>query len=130
MNQTWENGEEPKLGPDFDLFGPNLEPQVFFSWVIPRLYVKHCCKLSLYAISRKTQDPNSIKWRKNLFWAWFRTVGPKFRPPFFFSKLRLRQSLDIMVNYCHVKCQRKLMIQSWENLVTDRQTDKRTRVIS
>ena len=30
MNQTWENGEKPKLGPDFDLFGQNLEPQVFF----------------------------------------------------------------------------------------------------
>ena len=30
----------------------------------------------------------------------------------FFSKIGLRQSLDIMVNYHHVKYQKKLMIQS------------------
>ena len=31
---------------------------------------------------------------------------------FFFSKIWLRQSLDIMVRYQHVKYQKKLMIQS------------------
>ena len=31
-----------------------------------------------------------------------------------------------MVSYHHVQYQKKLMIQSWENLVTDRQTDRRT----
>ena len=30
----------------------------------------------------------------------------------FFSKIWLRQSLDIMVSYHHVQCQKKLMIQS------------------
>ena len=35
-----------------------------------------------------------------------------------------------MVSYCYVKYQKKLMIQSWENLVTDGRTDRRTRVIS
>ena len=32
------------------------------------------------------------------------------------------QSLDIMVSYHHVQYQKKLMIQSWENLVTDGRT--------
>ena len=26
----------------------------FFSWVLPLLDVRHCCKLSLYALSRKS----------------------------------------------------------------------------
>ena len=30
MNQTWENGEIPNLGPDFGLFGTYLGPQTFF----------------------------------------------------------------------------------------------------
>ena len=51
-------------------------PQSFLS-ISPLLDVIHCCKLSLYAISRKTNDPN-------------------------------------------------LKIQSWENLVTDRCTDRQT----
>ena len=41
---------------------------------------------------------------------------------YFFSKLWLRQSLDIMVSYHHVQYQENLMIQSSENLVTDGQT--------
>ena len=57
---------------------------------------------------------------------------------FFSSKIWLRQSLDVMVSYQHVQYQKKLMIQSWENLVTDGQndrqpdrlTDSRTIVIS
>ena len=43
---------------------------------------------------------------------------------FFFSKIWLRQSLDIMVSHHHVQL-KKLMIQSWENLVTNgRRTDE------
>ena len=45
---------------------------------------------------------------------------------FFFSKIRLRQSLDNMVIYRHVQYQEKLIIQSWENLVTDGRTDRQT----
>ena len=61
------------------------------------LDVRHCHNLSLYLISRKTY-PNSIKWRKSLFSAWFRPIGPNFFP-FFPPKIWLRQSLDIMVSY-------------------------------
>ena len=36
----------------------------FFSRVIPLLGVTHCCKLSLYAISKKTKEANLRKWQK------------------------------------------------------------------
>ena len=57
--------------------------------------------------------------------------GPDFGPfgknfaQLFFSKIWLRQSLDIMVSYYHVQYQEKLMIQSWENLVMDGRMDRR-----
>ena len=58
------------------------------------------------------------------------SFGPNFGPKFgllnFLSKIWLRQSLDVMVSYHHIQYQKKLMIQSWENLVTDRQTDGQT----
>ena len=47
--------------------GPNLGPY-FFSLVLPLLEVRHCCKLSLYALSRKTIEPNLRKWQKTYFW--------------------------------------------------------------
>ena len=46
---------------------------------------------------------------------------------FFFQKSRLRQTLDIIVTYHHVQYQKKL---DWENLATERQTDRQTKVIS
>ena len=60
------------------------------------------------------------------------SFGPDFGPfgpnagcyIFFSSKIWLRQSLDVMVSYQHVQYQKKLMIQSWENLVTDGQNDR------
>ena len=48
------------------------------------------------------------------------------RQKFFFPKIWLFQSLDIMVSYHHVQRHKKLMIQSWENLVTDGQMGRRT----
>ena len=45
---------------------------------------------------------------------------------FFFSKIWLRQSLDIMVSNHDAQYQKKLMIQSWESLVTDGRTDEQT----
>ena len=65
MSQTWENGKKPSFRTDFDPFGPNLGPKIFFSWILPLLHVRHyCCKLSSYAISRTTNEPNSRKWQK------------------------------------------------------------------
>ena len=48
------------------------------------------------------------------------------RAAIFFSKIWLRQSLDNMVIYRHVQYQEKLIIQSWENLVTDGRTGRLT----
>ena len=63
-------------------FGPNLGPNIFFVWVLTLLDIIHCCKLSLHAISRKTNKPNLRKWQKTLFQAQF---WPKFGPQFSFS---------------------------------------------
>ena len=60
MNQTRENGKETKFGHDFGPFWHK-----FFSRILPLLDVIHWCKLSLYAISRKTNESNLKKWQKN-----------------------------------------------------------------
>ena len=49
----------------FGLFWPNVGPQNFFPWVLPLLDVINFYKLPLYAISRKTNEPNLKKWQKN-----------------------------------------------------------------
>ena len=48
-------------------FGPKFGPQKFSSWVLPLLDVRHCRKLLLSSILRKTYDPTSSKWQKNSF---------------------------------------------------------------
>ena len=53
-----------KLGPDFVQFDPNVGPKFFFSFILPMLVLRHCYKLSLYAISSKTNEPNLKKWQK------------------------------------------------------------------
>ena len=84
---------------DLGSLGPNLCTKNFSWFFLPLLNVRHCCKLSLYAIARKTKNPNSIiKWQKTSFWAWFGTLGREF----FLSEIWLYQSLDIMVSYHHV----------------------------
>ena len=78
-------------------------------WFLPLLDIRHCRKLSLYSISKKTFDPNSRNSEKPHF-------GPDLGPldlnsgRYFFFLILLRQSLDIMVSYQHVKHQKKLMI--------------------
>ena len=56
--RKWQ--KETSFKPDFGPFGPNLGTK-FFSWILPLLDVRHCCKLSLYAISRKNNKPNMRK---------------------------------------------------------------------
>ena len=56
--------EKPSFWPDFD---SNLVPPEFFSLVLPLLDVVNFCKLSLRAISRKTNEPNLGKWQKTYF---------------------------------------------------------------
>ena len=57
MNQIWENGKKPTFRTDFGSFSPNLGQEIFL-WILPPPHIRHCFKLSLYAISRKTNEPN------------------------------------------------------------------------
>ena len=50
----------PILAPLAQIWGP-----IFFSWILPLVYVIYCCKLSLYAISKKSNEPNLRKCQKN-----------------------------------------------------------------
>ena len=66
MNQTCEKDKKKNsFRPHFGSFSPRLGSQNFFSWVITLLDVQNCCKLSLYAISKKTSEPNLRKWKEN-----------------------------------------------------------------
>ena len=47
-------------------FGKNLVLKKRFSWVLPLIDVIHCCNVSLYAISKKTNEQNLRKWQKKL----------------------------------------------------------------
>ena len=48
-------------------------------------FIRHCCRLSLYDISRKTY-PNSSKLQKTSFWSWFSSTESKFGMPKCFFK--------------------------------------------
>ena len=124
---------------------PKFGPQNIFSWILPPLDVRHSCRLSLYAISRKTNERNLTKWQKTQFWTRFWPIWPKLRPPKFFSDICLCQSLDTMVSYHHVQYSektnnpilRKLSDRRMDGQTdgrtdgrTGRPTDRRTRVIS
>ena len=101
----------------------------FFSRILPLLDVRHCCKLMFYSISMKTNKPNLRKWKKLVLGqilAHLTQIRAADFFFFFFSKIWLRQSLDIIVSYHYVQNQKKLIFQSWVNLVTDGQTDRRT----
>ena len=61
INQTWVNGKKANFGPDFGPFWPIFGPRNFFWEVLPLPDVKNSCKISLYVISRKTNESNSKK---------------------------------------------------------------------
>ena len=76
MNQNRENGEKPNFGPNF---GPPKSFLLSFT-----SHIKHCCKLSLYVMSRKTNELNLRKWkRKPNFGPDFGFLAPNFDPQFF-----------------------------------------------
>ena len=75
---------------DFVLYQPKFGPQKYFLQVLPLLDVKHYCQLSLYTISRKTNEPNLRKQQKKP--SFKPDVGP-FGLPIFVSKIWLHQSL-------------------------------------
>ena len=79
------------------------------------------------------------KWQEPCFGPDFGPFDPNLGRQIFYSKIWLRQSLDIMIRYHHVQYEKKLMIHNWETWWrtdgrmdgrADRRTDRRTRVIS
>ena len=105
----------PILAPLAQIWAPK-----FFSRILPSLDVRHCCKLSLYATWENGKKP--------CFRPDFGPFDPNSSCQFFFPKIWLCQSLNVMVSYHHVQYQKKLMIQSCENLVMDRQTERQGQV--
>ena len=91
---------------------PKCGLQKHFSWILLPPDVRNCYKLSLYAISRKTNKPKLRKWQKNQFWAQFWFIWPTFGPQIFFPKSgsvshQILWSAIIMYNI-----KKKLIIQS------------------
>ena len=132
MNQTWENGRKPSFGTDFGHCGPNLGPkknfhEFFLYYILDIVASYHYMQFQRRIINQTWENAKKPSFGPN-----FGPFGPNLGHQIFFSKIW--QSLDIMVSYHHAQYQKKLMILSWENLVTegrtDRRTDRRTRVIS
>ena len=63
---------------------PILGPRNSFQF-LPLLVVKHCYKLSSYAIYWKTNEKNLRKWQKTNFGPDFDLLWPKFGPQKSFS---------------------------------------------
>ena len=61
-------------------------PKKFFGGELPLLDVIHCCQLSLYAISRKTNEPNLRKWQRTQIRTRFWLNRPRLGLQFFFLK--------------------------------------------
>ena len=120
MSQIWENREKKILGLIFSHFGQyfNIWSPKFFSNVLPLPNVKHCCKLLLHAISRKTNEANLKNSKKLAFNPDFDTFLPKYGPNFFFFFfLWLFALLDVM-HCCKLSMytiSRKINEPNWEN---------------
>ena len=64
MIQTWENSKKTNFRPDFGPFGSKFGLWNFFFLVLPLLDFVHYRKLSLHAISKKTNEPKLRKLQK------------------------------------------------------------------
>ena len=100
-----KHGKKPTSRHNFSLFWSKFAPPPpqFFSWVLPQLDVIHCCKLSLYIISRKTNELNLTNCKKPIFGPILAHLAQICSTKIFLSKIWLHQSLDIMTSYHHVQ---------------------------
>ena len=89
----------------------------------------HCMQFQGKLINQTWENDKKPSSRPNID-----LFGPNSGPQIFFLKIWLFQSLDIMVSYHPVEImisyyreqyQKQLMIQSWENLVTNGRTNGR-----
>ena len=94
-------------------FGPNLGPKNFrdfyFQQKLDIVASNHCMQFQGRLMNQTWENG-----KKPSVGSGFGPFGPNlgYQFFFFFSKIWLRQSLDIMVSYHHVQYQKKLMIQS------------------
>ena len=58
MNQTQKNGKKPSFEPDLAPLTQIWASNFVCVCILPLLDVRHYCKLSLYAISKKPNEPN------------------------------------------------------------------------
>ena len=119
-------GKKTNFETDFGRFDPNLGSKTFFLkfylyYMLDIVASYHCMQYQGELMNQTWENS-----KKNSFGFEFGPFDPNLGHQFFFSKIWLCQPLDIMVSYHHVQYQKKLMIQSWENLVTDGWTDRRT----
>ena len=116
--------KKPSFGMYFYPFGPNLNPKNFFH----RFYLY--LMLDIVASYHYMQFQGKLKnetWQNSKKHNFGPNFGPYLGHQILFQKIWLHQSLDIMVSYHQVQYQKMLMIQSWENLVRDGQTDGQER---
>ena len=91
-------------------FGPK---NFFVGFTSTRFYT--LLQAIIVCYSRKTNEPNLRNCKKTSFGPNFGQFGPGLGRQIFFSKIWLRQSLDVMVSYhydYHIQYQKKLLIQS------------------
>ena len=117
--------KKTNLGSDF---GPNLVPTFFFmGFITSSRYYTLLQAITVWNLKENLWTKLEKIAKKPSFGPDFGPFGHNSSYQIFFSKTWLCQSLDIMVSYDHVQYHNKMMIQSWENLVTDEWTDRRTK---
>ena len=122
INQTWENGKKPSFGPDLAPWAKIWIQKLFrgfYLYYILDIVASYLCMQFQEKLMNRTWE-NSQK----------PSFGPNFGPltqiravNFFFKNLPLSAtSYHGQLSSCTIS--EKLMIQFWENLVTDGRTDE------
>ena len=111
------------LGPISARFWSKFGLQNFFPWILSPLLLYIVASYHCMRFQGKTMKQTGKNDKKPSFGSNFGQLGPNLGGQNFLYKIWPQQSLDIMVSYHHVQYQKKLMLQSWENLVTDRRTE-------
>ena len=125
ISPTGEKDKKLNFGPDLGPFWPKYRLQKLFSWVLPLLDVIHCCKLSLYAMKRKTNKQTWKNGKKSSFGPDFGLFGPNSSYQFFFFK-----NLAFSVTRYHSQLSSCTISEKSndpiERKLSDGQTDKQT----
>ena len=107
--RKWQKTQfRARFWPVWSKFGP----QNCFAWILPLFDVTHCCKLSSYAISRKSNEPNLRKWQETQFWAQFWPVLDQIWSLKVFLWVYFYYKLYIVASYHFMQFKGKLMNQS------------------